>query len=116
MAAKSCLQGSAAASEILVYIQDDNHDKENIEDQDHIEKISSENSVNSQELEETLQKKRITKRSSVKKGNASRWSNDLILRLINEYKPCIWDIFLNDYHNRDVTGKVKREMEVRLHS
>ena len=57
MAAKSSSQGSAAASEILVYIQDDNHDKENIEDQDNKEKISSEESVNSQELEETPQKK-----------------------------------------------------------
>ena len=53
MAAKSSSRGSAAASEIRVYIQDDNHDNENIEDQDNIEKISSEESVNSQELEET---------------------------------------------------------------
>ena len=53
MAAKSSSRGSAAASEIGVYIQDDNHDKENIEDQDNIEKISSEESFNWQELEET---------------------------------------------------------------
>ena len=46
MAAISSLRGSTAASEIRVYIQDDNH--ENIEDQDNIEKISSEESVNSQ--------------------------------------------------------------------
>ena len=58
MAAISSSRGSAAASEIRVYIQDDNHDKENIEDQDDIEKISSEGSINSQELEETPQKKR----------------------------------------------------------
>ena len=51
-------RGSAAASEIRVYIQDDNHDKENSEDQDKIEKICSEGSVNSQELGETPQKKR----------------------------------------------------------
>ena len=38
MAAKSSSQGSAAFSEICVYIQDD-HDKENIEDQDNIEDI-----------------------------------------------------------------------------
>ena len=38
------------------YIQDDNVDKENIEDQDNVEKISSEESVNWQELEETPQK------------------------------------------------------------
>ena len=42
MAAKSSSRGSAAASEIRVYIQDNNHDKENSEDQDNIEKISSE--------------------------------------------------------------------------
>ena len=41
MAAKSSSRGSVAASEIRVYIQDDNYDKENIEDQDNIEKISS---------------------------------------------------------------------------
>ena len=99
MAAKISSRGSAAASEIRVYIQDDNHDKENIEDQDNIEKISSEESVNSQELEETPQKKkrRITKRSSVKKGNAARLSNDLILRLIEEYeaRPCLWEAILH---------------------
>ena len=62
MAATSSSRGSAAASEICVYIQDDNHDKENIGDQDNIEKTSSEESVSSQELEETPQKKkRITK-------------------------------------------------------
>ena len=63
MGAKRSSRGSAA--KIRVYIQHDNHDKENIEDQDHIDKISFEESVNPQELEETPQKKkRITKRSS----------------------------------------------------
>ena len=56
MTAISSSRGSAGASEILVYIQDDNRDKENIEDQDSTEKISSEENVNSQELEETPQK------------------------------------------------------------
>ena len=41
MAAKSFSQGTFTASEIHVYIQDDNHDKENIEHQVNIEKISS---------------------------------------------------------------------------
>ena len=41
MAAISSTRGSAAAPEIRVYVQDDNHDKENIEDQINIEKISS---------------------------------------------------------------------------
>lgn len=59
MAAKSSSWGSAEASEICVYIQNDNHDKENIEDQDNIEKISPEESVNLQELEETQQKKEV---------------------------------------------------------
>ena len=85
--------------EIRVYIQDDNHDKENTEDQDILEKIhvSSEESVNSQELEETLQKKkRITKCSLLKKGNVARSSNGLILRLIEEYEawPCLWEAIL----------------------
>ena len=57
---KSSLRGSAAASEIRVYVQDDNHDKENIEDQDNMEKISSEESFYSQELEETPQKRSIS--------------------------------------------------------
>ena len=38
-AMKSSQRGSAAASEICVYIQDDNHDKENIKDQDNREDI-----------------------------------------------------------------------------
>ena len=56
MAARSSSRGSTAASEIPVYIQDD-HDKENIKDEDNVEKMSSEESVNSQELGETPQKK-----------------------------------------------------------
>ena len=42
MAAKGSSRGSAAASEIRVYIQDDNHGKKIIEDQDNTEKPSSE--------------------------------------------------------------------------
>ena len=34
MGPKTSSRGSAAASEIRIYIQDDNHDKENSEDQD----------------------------------------------------------------------------------
>ena len=103
MAAKSSSRGLAAASEIRVYIQDDNLDKENIEDQDNVEKISSEESVNWQELEDGTAKKLITKRSSG--TNAARWSRDLILCLTDEYEagPCLWGIFSNDNHNSDVT-------------
>ena len=66
------MRDATAASEIRVYIQDDSHDKENIEDRDDIQKTSSEQSVNSQELEETPQKKKpITKRLLGKMGNAA---------------------------------------------
>lgn len=58
MAAIISSQGLPAASEIRVYIQDDNHDKGNIIDRNSIEKISSEEIVNSQELEETPHKKK----------------------------------------------------------
>ena len=96
MAAKSCSRGSSESS--VLYIEDDNPDN--------IEKILEETP---EELEEPPNKKnRITKRSS------ARWSNDLLFRLIDEYeaRPCLWDIFSKDYHNRDITGKVKQEMEV----
>ena len=53
MIAKSSSRGLVTASEICVYIQDDNHDKENIEDQENIGKISSKESVHSQELKKT---------------------------------------------------------------
>ena len=29
-----------------------------------------------------------------------------------EARPCLWNIFCDDYHNRDVTGKAKKELEV----
>ena len=48
---------SAADKEIRVYIPDDDHNNKNIEHQDSIEKTSSEESVNSLELEETPKKK-----------------------------------------------------------
>ena len=54
-AVKSSLRGSAAASEIRVYIFKMVIISKNIEDQDNIEKISSEEGVNSQELEKIPQ-------------------------------------------------------------
>ena len=80
------MRGSAAASEIRVYIQDDNHDKENVEDQDNIEKILEE------ELEETPQKRSVSVNF-----HRVRWTmrrdEVMILRLIDEYeaRPCLWD-------------------------
>ena len=52
MAAKSSSRGSVATSE-SVNIEDGNHDKENIENQENIGKISSKESVHSQELKKT---------------------------------------------------------------
>ena len=64
---------SCSVRNSCVYIQDDNRRKENIEDQDNIEKISSEEIVNLQKLEETPQKKkRTTKRSSVLEDAVSK--------------------------------------------
>ena len=102
MAAKSCSRVSRGSSENSVDIEDDNPDI--------IEKVHVIDET-LEELEEPPSKKnRVTKLSS------ARWSNDLIFRLIDEYeaRPCLWDIFSKDYHNRDITGKVKQEMEVRL--
>ena len=38
----------------------------------------------------------------------------LICNLTDEHeaRPCLWNIFCNDYHNQDVTGKAKKELEV----
>ena len=58
MAAKSSSQGSVAASEVRVYIQDDNHDKEILKTKI-TQKISSEKSVNLHELEDTPQKRSV---------------------------------------------------------
>ena len=41
-------------------MQDDNHEKENTEDRDYIEKISPEESVNSQELEGHCKKRSVS--------------------------------------------------------
>ena len=67
------MAATSSASEIRVYIQDDNHDKENIEDQGNIEKMFSEESGNSQELEETpnvqrLRVRRAMRRDGVRAG------------------------------------------------
>ena len=58
------------------------------------------------------EKVRKTKKS--KKTGNEKWSGSLICNLIDEYeaRPCLWNIFCDDYHNRDVTGKAKKELEV----
>ena len=54
------------------------------------------------------------KAKKAKKPDNETWSSSLICNLIDEYeaRPCLWNIFCDDYHNRDVTGKAKKELEV----
>ena len=49
-----------------------------------------------------------------KKTPRKSWPQSDIYRLIDLYeeRTCLWDVFSNDYHNREVTGKAKSEMEV----
>ena len=44
-------------------------------------------------------------KKSKKPGN-EKWNGNLICNLTdeNEAQPCLWEIFCDDYHNRDVTG------------
>ncbi|KAL9966434.1 hypothetical protein ACROYT_G024507 [Oculina patagonica] len=48
-----------------------------------------------------------------KKTPRKSWTQSDIYRLIDLYeeRTCLWDVFSNDYHNREVTGKAKSEME-----
>ena len=57
---------------------------------------------------------KVRKAKKSKKPGNKKWSSSLICNLIDEYEaqPCLWNIFCDDYHNRDVTGKAKKELEV----
>ena len=46
------------------------------------------------------------------------WTQSEIFRLIDLYeeRPCLWDVFSSDYHDRDVTGKAKSRMTRTLSS
>ena len=54
----------------------------------------------------TLKARKREKRKNLKKPGNEKWSGSLICNLIdeNEAQPCLWKIFCDDYHNRDVTG------------
>ena len=60
------------------------------------------------------EKVRKAKKSKKKKKQATRSGVvlSLICNLIDEYeaRPCLWNIFCDDYHIRDVTGKAKKEL------
>ena len=49
---------------------------------------------------------KVRKAKKSKKPGNEKWSGSLICNLIheNEAQPCLWKIFCDDYHNRDVTG------------
>ena len=48
---------------------------------------------------------KVRKAEKAKKPDNEKWSSSLICNLIDEYeaRPCLWNIFCDDYHNRDVT-------------
>ena len=49
---------------------------------------------------------KVIKAKKSKKPGNEKWSGSLICNLIDEYeaRPCSWNIFCDDNHNRDVTG------------
>jgi len=48
----------------------------------------------------------VRKAKKSKKTGNEKWSGSLICNLIDDYeaRPCLWNIFCDDNHNRDVTG------------
>ena len=48
------------------------------------------------------------------KNQKTKWNNDEISRLIDLYeaRPCLWDVFTSEHHNREATSKAKAEIEV----
>ena len=49
---------------------------------------------------------KVRKAKKSKKPGNENWAGSLKCNLIHEYeaRPCLWNIFCDDYHNRDVTG------------
>ena len=49
---------------------------------------------------------KMRKAKKSKNPGNEKWSGSLICNPIDEYeaRPCLWNIFCDDYHNRDVTG------------
>ena len=49
---------------------------------------------------------KVRKAKKPKNPGNEKCSGSLICNLIDEYeaRPCLWNIFCDDYHNRDVTG------------
>ena len=53
-------------------------------------------------------------KENIPKTFKKKWTNENLSQLIDLYeaRPCLWDIFCKEYHNRDATGKAKAEIEV----
>ena len=51
---------------------------------------------------DAAESEKVRKAKKAKKPDNEKWSNSLICNLIDEYeaRPCLWNIFCDDYHNR----------------
>ena len=101
---------------------DDNKSKRKYRRRKHYQS-SSFNSSSSSDSE--LDGKSIERRSRKSKENRKpvlkkrvKWTNDDIHKLIDLYeaRPCLWDVFCPEYHDRGITGKAKTEIEVSDHT
>lgn len=85
---------------------------------------SSDTDESSSEVEVKRKKKKKKRMKQKKRGKENKaeqnskvkWSNEKIFRLIELYeeRPCLWDVFSQQYHNRETTSKAKSELEVSL--
>ena len=86
----------------------------------HISSSESSNSNTDSEPANKRRKKAKKKKSEnndqiqKQKNQKTKWNNDEISRLIDlcEARPCLWDVFTSEHHNREATSKAKAEIEV----
>ena len=64
------------------------------------------NNLNEYSDNSDAESEKVRKAKKSKKPGNKKWSGSLICNLIdeNEAQSCMWEIFCDDYHNRDVTG------------
>jgi len=64
------------------------------------------NSLDEYSDDSDAESERVREAKKSKKTGNEKWSGSLICNLIAEYEawPCLWNIFCDDNHNRDVTG------------
>lgn len=82
---------------------------------------SSTSSSAEREVKKRKKKKKVKKHKKVMKENKKAkvkctWTNEKIVKLIELYeeRPCLWDVFSQEYHNRDTANRAKAELEVSL--